>query len=111
MREDGLSSRKRRRFVMTTDSSHGGAVAPNVLDRAFKVANLDTVWVGDITYIATPEGWLCLAVLLDLRSREVVGWATAPSLAEELTLEAQERLPDQAPGSPTPPLNWCQMKL
>ncbi len=91
MREDGLSSRKRRRFVVTTDSSHSEAVAPNVLDRAFKVENLDTVWVGDITYIATREGWLYLAILLDLCSRKVVGWSTSESLAEELTLEALDR--------------------
>jgi len=91
MREDGLSSRKRRRFVLTTDSSHSEAVAPNVLDRAFKVENLDTVWVGDITYIATREGWLYLAVLLDLCSRKVVGWSTSQSLADELTLEALDR--------------------
>ena len=91
MREDGINSRKRRRFVLTTDSAHGEAVAPNVLDRAFQVASLDTVWVGDITYIPTREGWLYLAVLLDLCSRKVVGWSTSESLAEELTLEALDR--------------------
>jgi putative transposase len=91
MREEGLSGHKRRKFVVTTDSSHGEAVAPNVLDRAFQVENLDTVWVGDITYIATREGWLYLAILLDLCSRRVVGWSTSQSLAEELTLEALDR--------------------
>lgn len=91
MREDGLSPVKHRRFVTTTDSSHDRAVAPNVLDRAFRVASLDTVWVGDITYISTREGWLYLAVLLDLCSRRVVGWSTSSSLGEELTLAALDR--------------------
>jgi putative transposase len=91
MREDGISRRKRRKFVTTTDSSHGQAVAPNVLDRAFQVSSLDTVWVGDITYIPTRQGWLYLAVLLDLCSRKVVGWSTSESLADELTLEALDR--------------------
>jgi transposase InsO family protein len=91
MREDGLSSRKRRKFALTTDSTHSEAVAPNVLGRAFEVENLDTVWVGDITYIPTREGWLYLAVLLDLCSRKVVGWSTSESLAEGLTLAALDR--------------------
>ena len=100
MREDGISSRKRRRFVLTTDSTHSEAVAPNVLDRAFKVASLDTVWVGDITYIPTRQGWLYLAMLLDLCSRRVVGWSTSESLAEELTLEALDRaLLERRPGA------------
>ena len=91
MHEDGISPLKRRKFVTTTDSSHGWAVAPNVLDRAFRVSSLDAVWVGDITYIPTREGLLYLAVLLDLCSRRVVGWSTSESLAEELTLEALDR--------------------
>jgi putative transposase len=91
MREEGIGPRKRRRFVATTDSSHGNPVAPNVLDRSFKVESLDAVWVGDITYIPTREGWLYLAVLLDLCSRRVVGWSTSESLADELALEALDR--------------------
>ena len=67
--------RPRRRGPMTTDSRHHYAVAPNLLARQFDVTAPDHVWAGDITYIWTAEGWLYLAVLVDLYSRKVVGWA------------------------------------
>ena len=66
---------RRKRGPVTTDSRHGYAVAPNLLARQFEVAPPDTVWVGDITDVWTAEGWESLAVLLDLHSRTVVGWA------------------------------------
>jgi len=91
MRQEGLAARRRRRYHSTTDSTHGWPVASNLLDRAFAVETPDTVWVGDITYIPTQEGWLYLAILLDLCSRYVVGWATSASLADELTLAALDR--------------------
>lgn len=91
MQEDGIAGRRRRRFCSTTNSEHDLPVASNVLDRSFTVESVDTVWAGDITYIATLEGWLYLAVLLDLCSRYAVGWATAESLASELTLTALDR--------------------
>lgn len=91
MREDGLAGTRRRRFRSTTQSDHAWPVAPNVLDRAFTVESPDTVWAGDITYVPTREGWLYLAILLDLCSRYVVGWATSESLADELTLEALDQ--------------------
>jgi transposase InsO family protein len=91
MRQEGIAARGRRRFRGTTDSAHELPVAPNLLDRAFAVEGLDTVWAGDITYVPTREGWLYLAVLLDLGSRYVVGWATAESLEDELTLQALDR--------------------
>lgn len=91
MREEGIRACGRRRFHGTTDSTHGLPVAPNLLDRAFAVEGLDTVWAGDITYVPTREGWLYLAVLLDLASRYVVGWATSESLEDELTLAALDR--------------------
>jgi putative transposase len=88
MREEGLQARKKRRFRITTESGHGLPVARNVLARRFTVDAPDSVWVGDITYIWTTQGWLYLAVLLDLFSRRVVGWALRPTLAEELATEA-----------------------
>ena len=88
MREDGLVARRPKRFKKTTLSDHDRRVAPNVLDRNFNVDKPDRVWVGDITYIWTYEGWLYLAVLLDLASRRVVGWAAADHMRDELTLEA-----------------------
>ncbi len=78
MRTEGIRAKKKRRFRVTTDSRHGEPIAPNVLQREFsveQVAGSDRVWAGDITYISTLEGWLYLAVVLDLGTRSVVGWA------------------------------------
>ena len=90
MQEDGLVARPPRRRVRTTDSRHSYAVAPNVLERAFDVngIRLNQVWVSDLTYLRTRAGWLYLAVVLDLASRRVIGWATGPSLEAELTVRA-----------------------
>lgn len=88
MRENGLVARQKRRFVHTTDSRHAFPIAPNVLDRNFDVKQPNQAWVGDVTYIPTAEGWLYLAVLLDLFSRRVVGWATSACNDRELALRA-----------------------
>jgi putative transposase len=88
MRELGLAGRRKRRFVTTTDSKHRFPVAPNVLMRDFDVAEPNTAWVTDITYIATLEGWLYLAVILDLGSRRVVGYAMSEQIDRALVLEA-----------------------
>lgn len=88
MRKDGLQARPRRNFRVTTRSTAGHPVAPNHLDRQFSVPSLDTVWAGDITYLGTREGWLYLAVLLDLCSRRVVGWACSDRITHELVLSA-----------------------
>ena len=88
MREQGLAGKRWRRFRVTTNSAHGRPVAPNLLARDFKTSAPNRVWVGDITYIWTREGWLYLAVLLDLFSRKVVGWAMSESLTTELALAA-----------------------
>ncbi len=79
-----------RRAPRTTDSAHADPVAPNVLARQFDVsgARLDRVWVSDLTYVPTREGWLYLAVVLDLASRRVVGWGMGPSLEVGLALGA-----------------------
>jgi putative transposase len=89
MRREGLRAANARRFVVrTTDSDHGHAVAENSLDRKFEPGEPDRTWVADITYIATGEGWLYLAAVLDLGSRRVVGWATADHLRSELVERA-----------------------
>jgi transposase InsO family protein len=91
MRRDGLQGRRPRRVVRTTDSAHGEPVAPNTLARQFGVATIpacDRVWTSDITYVPTREGWLYLAVILDLASRRVVGWAVRATLERELVLAA-----------------------
>lgn len=90
MRRDGLEGTFRRKFRVTTDSKHRWPVAPNRLERQFAVSRPDTVWAGDITYIRTREGWLYLAVLLDLCSRRVVGWAMSSRLTRQLPLAALE---------------------
>jgi transposase InsO family protein len=84
MRRDGLRGRIRRRFRRTTDSNHPFPVAPNTLNRQFAVEAPDRVWAGDITYIRTMNGWGYLAVILDLHSRLVVGWALADHMRTEL---------------------------
>ena len=88
MREKGLTGKAPRRFRRTTDSSHGLPVAKNILDRNFTVEKPNEVWVGDITYVRTWEGWLYVAVVLDLYSRRAVGWAVADHLRTELALDA-----------------------
>jgi putative transposase len=89
LRECGLRARPRRRFVpRTTDSSHPHPIAPNRLDRCFAVGRANAVWVGDISYIRTGQGWLYLATLMDLFSRKIVGWAMADHLRSALTCEA-----------------------
>jgi putative transposase len=88
MRELGLEGRRKRRFRATTDSKHRYPVAPNILMRDFDVDAPNTAWVTDITYLATLEGWLYLAVILDLFSRRVVGYAMSERIDRALVLEA-----------------------
>jgi transposase InsO family protein len=91
MRAEELRGRCRRRFVVTTQSSHREPVAPNRLARHFQPSayrERDRVWVADITYLWTLEGWLYLAVVLDLASRRVVGWCADRTLDQSLTLRA-----------------------
>jgi transposase InsO family protein len=88
MRDNGLAARRPRRFRKTTDSNHSLPVAQNVLARQFTPKAPNTAWAGDITYIPTREGWLYLAVLLDLYSRRVVGWSMRDNLERQLCLDA-----------------------
>ena len=88
MRQHGLRCKTRRRFRATTNSNHSLPVAPNHLDRQFQVAEPERAYVGDITYVATGEGWLYLAVFLDLFSRQVVGWAMSAWVTTDLVIDA-----------------------
>ena len=80
MRGMGLAARRRRRFRRTTDSRHAFPIAPNLLERNFTAEAPDRVWLADLTYIWTAQGWLYLAAVLDLFTRRVVGWAMADHL-------------------------------
>jgi len=91
MRERHLAVKPKRGFVATTDSKHTQPVAQNVLNRRFGVEQVETInrsWVGDITYIAVQGGWLYLAVVLDVKSRRVIGWSMSQSLEQELVADA-----------------------
>ena len=88
MSANGIRARGRRKFVATTDSKHDLPVAENVLGREFSVAEPDRVWVSDITYIPTDEGWLYLAGVVDLCSRTAVGWSMSEGLERQLVMDA-----------------------
>ena len=90
MRQNGIVGRRRRRFCRTTDSRHGLPIAENILDRQFTVTQPNVVWVTDITYVRTYEGWLYLAAVLDLFSRRVVGYAMSSQIDRQLILSALE---------------------
>lgn len=100
MREQRLCARPRRRFVKTTESNHAMRTPANVLNREFVVDKADRVWAGDVTFLPTLEGWLYLAVVLDLHSRRVVGWATSERNDEALTLAALHMAIDQRQPAP-----------
>ena len=88
MKKMGLRARGKRKFRITTDSSHKFSRSPNLLERIQEVNSLNTVWASDITYIWTHEGWMYLCVILDLYSRKVVGWSLQNHLKATLVLEA-----------------------
>ncbi len=88
MKLRSLAARPLKRYVATTNSEHQLPLASNVLARRFDVEKINTAWAGDITYLATAEGWLYLAVIIDLYSRRVVGWATSDSLERTVCIEA-----------------------
>jgi len=90
MREHGIRAKSARRFVRTTDSRHGQPVADNLLGRDFAPADPNAVWGTDITYIPTADGWLYLAVVEDLFSRMIVGWAMDAAMASRLVVDALE---------------------
>lgn len=91
MRLAGLRSKRSKRFKRTTNSKHALPIAPNILNKNFSVDQPDRVWVSDITYIWTWEGWLYLAVVIDLFARQVVGWALDSRIDKELILSAMKQ--------------------
>ena len=88
MRDNGLRARQKRRFKRTTDSHHAWPVAPNLLDQDFTASGPDKKWGADISYVWTREGWLYLAIVIDLFARRIVGWATGDRLHRDLALAA-----------------------
>lgn len=88
MRDLGLYGKTRRKFVKTTDSKHALPVAPNRLNRNFTPETPNAVWAGDITFIPTKEGWLYLAITMDLFARTIIGWSMSSTMTAELPLAA-----------------------
>lgn len=88
MREAGISVRRKKKYKVTTDSNHQNPVHPNILKQQFAVPKIDQAYVSDITYIHTREGWLYLAVVIDLCSRKVVGWSTHKRMKTKLVCDA-----------------------
>ena len=88
MAENDIKVKRNKKFKATTDSDHKFNIAPNLLDRNFTADLPNQKWAGDITYIWTREGWLYLAVIIDLYSRRVVGWAVSNRLKKDLAIRA-----------------------
>ncbi len=88
MKENGITGVLPKRFKATTDSNHDFAIADNILERNFSQEAPDTAWATDITYLRTWEGWMYLAVVIDLFSRRVVGWSMATHMRADLAMDA-----------------------
>lgn len=88
MSENGIEVKRNRKFKATTDSNHSLSIAPNLLNRDFHADAPNQKWAGDISYVWTREGWLYLAVILDLHSRRVVGWAVSNRMKRDLAIRA-----------------------
>ena len=88
MRQNGITPQRRRKFKRTTDSDHNYPIAPNLVERVFEAELLNRLWTSDITYIWTGEGWLYLAVVLDVCSRRIVGWGMSHRLQDDLVVRA-----------------------
>ena len=88
MQLHGIRAKRKRRLKVTTDSDHKLPISPNLLNREFSVAEPETVSVGDITYIATDEGWLYLTVVIDLFNRQVVGWSLRHDMTSNIVIDA-----------------------
>jgi putative transposase len=88
MKHLGLRAKAKKKFKMTTDSNHHLPVAPNLLNRDFNATAPNQKWVGDISYIWTDEGWLYLAVIIDLYSRAIIGWSIQSTMSRQLVCDA-----------------------
>ncbi len=110
MRQEGICGLRRRAYKPTTDSHHSFPVAPNLLARDFTATAPNQIWVSDITYLPTQEGWEYLATVMDLYNRRVVGWAMQSTLKRSLTLRALAMaVAQRRPGSRAdPPLRSGQ---
>jgi transposase InsO family protein len=91
MQQHGIRARTKRKFVVTTDSKHSLPIAPDLVQRRFNPEAPNQLWCSDITYIATDEGWLYLAGVIDLFSRQVVGWSLQPHMQASLVKDAMAR--------------------
>ena len=100
MRQEGIRGRRKRSFKVTTHSKHSFPVAPNHLGRDFCAQGPDQVWVSDITYLRTRQGWEYLATVMDLYSRRIVGWSMQPTLERSLTLSALQMAISQRQPAP-----------
>ena len=90
MRQHGIAAKTRSKFRCTTDSNDDDPVAENILDRQFEPVTVNQVWVADITYIPTREGWRYLAAVEDLYSRQIVGWSMSERMTSRLVVDALE---------------------
>jgi putative transposase len=90
MRQQGIAAKTKRKFRCTTDSNQDRPVADNILDRQFEPVAVNQVWVADITYIPTREGWLYLAAVEDLYARQIVGWSMSERINSRLVVDALE---------------------
>jgi transposase InsO family protein len=88
MQKNEIRAMRKRKFKSTTDSKHNLPIAPNILERNFTTSEPDEAWVSDITYVETAEGWLYLAVFIDLYSRMVVGWSMSENMTADLVVDA-----------------------
>ena len=88
MRENAIAVKRNKKFKATTDSNHSFNIAPNLLDRDFFAEQPNQKWAGDISYVWTREGWLYLAVIIDLHSRRVIGWAVSSRMKRDLAIRA-----------------------
>lgn len=90
MKEHGIKSKRKKKWIATTNSNHNLPVAPNLLDQEFDIATPNTVWVGDITYHWTDEGWLYTAIVKDLCTKDVVGYAMSKRMTKGLVIKAMQ---------------------
>lgn len=88
MRDDGIRAKHKKKYKATTDSKHELPVYENILNRSFDVVTPNTAWASDLTYIWTTEGWLYLAVVMDLFSRKVIGWSMRETMERKLVMDA-----------------------
>jgi transposase InsO family protein len=90
MYKHNIAAKRKKKFKRTTNSNHSNYISPNLLNQNFRVNSPNEVWVSDITYISTYEGWLYLAVILDLYSRKIVGWSMSNRITSQLVIDAIE---------------------